>query len=125
MNLLFFIGGLALLVIGAGALVRGASRLALSLGISPLVVGLTIVAFGTSAPEIAVSVGAVLDGRTDIAIGNVVGSNILNVLLILGISALIAPLVVDIQLIRQEVPIMLGASVLLLALVLDGGLSAL
>lgn len=123
MNLLMFLGGLTLLVIGANTLVRGASKLALSLGISPLVVGLTIVAFGTSAPELAVSVGAVLDGRTDIAVGNVVGSNVLNVLFILGISALIAPLVVNIQLIRQEVPIMLGASLLLLALSLDGQLS--
>ena len=123
MNILLFIGGLTLLVIGANTLVRGASRLAMSLGISPLVVGLTIVAFGTSAPEVAVSVGAVLDGKTDIAIGNVVGSNIFNVLFILGISALIAPLVVNIQLIRQEVPIMLGASLLLLTLSLDGRLS--
>jgi len=123
MNLLMFVGGLVLLVLGANALVRGASKLALSFGISPLVVGLTIVAFGTSAPEVAVSVGAVLDGRTDIAIGNVVGSNIFNVLFILGISALIAPLIVNIQLIRQEVPIMLGASLLLLALGLDGKLS--
>jgi cation:H+ antiporter len=123
MNALLFVGGLILLVIGANALVRGASKLAMSFGISPLVVGLTIVAFGTSAPEVAVSVGAVLDGRTDIAIGNVVGSNIFNVLFILGISALIAPLVVNIQLIRQEVPIMLGASLLLLALSLDGRLS--
>ncbi len=123
MNLLMFAGGLVLLVLGANALVRGASKLALSFGISPLVVGLTIVAFGTSAPEVAVSVGAVLDGRTDIAIGNVVGSNIFNVLFILGVSALITPLVVNIQLIRQEVPIMLGASLLLLALGLDGKLS--
>jgi cation:H+ antiporter len=97
----------------------------LSFGISPLVVGLTIVAFGTSAPEVAVSVGAVLDGNPDIAIGNVVGSNIFNVLFILGISALITPLIVNIQLIRQEVPIMLGASLLLLALGLDGKLSLL
>jgi cation:H+ antiporter len=118
-----FLGGLVLLVIGANTLVRGASKLALSFGISPLVVGLTIVAFGTSAPEVAVSVGAVLDGKTDIAIGNVVGSNIFNVLFILGLSALIAPLVVNIQLIRQEVPIMIGASLLLLALGLDGRLS--
>jgi len=118
-----FLGGLILLVIGANTLVRGASKLALSFGISPLVVGLTIVAFGTSAPEVAVSVGAVLDGKTDIAIGNVVGSNIFNVLFILGISALIAPLVVNIQLIRQEVPIMLGASLLLLAFAFDGKLS--
>ena len=125
MNLLMFVGGLVLLVVGANALVRGASKLALSFGISPLVVGLTIVAFGTSAPEVAVSVGAVLDGNADIAIGNVVGSNIFNVLFILGISALIAPLIVNIQLIRQEVPIMLGASLLLLALGLDGKLSLL
>lgn len=123
MNLLTFFGGLILLVIGATSLVRGASKLALSLGISPLVVGLTIVAFGTSAPEVAVSVGAVLNGKTDIAIGNVVGSNIFNVLFILGLSALIAPLVVNLQLIRQEVPIMIGASLLLLALGIDGRLS--
>ena len=123
MNILLFVGGLILLVIGANTLVRGSSKLAMSFGISPLVVGLTIVAFGTSAPEVAVSVGAVLDGKTDIAIGNVVGSNIFNVLFILGMSALIAPLVVNIQLIRQEVPIMLGASLLLLALSLDGRLS--
>ncbi len=125
MNLLLFIGGLAALVLGASLLVRGASKLALSLGISPLVVGLTVVAFGTSAPEVAVSVGAVLDGKADIAIGNVVGSNIFNVLFILGISALITPLVVNRQLIRQEVPIMIGASLLLLALGLDGQLSML
>jgi cation:H+ antiporter len=123
MNIIMFLAGLALLVVGANTLVRGASKLALSFGISPLVVGLTIVAFGTSAPEVAVSVGAVLDGKTDIAIGNVVGSNIFNVLFILGISALIAPLVVNIQLIRQEVPIMLGASLLLLAFTLDGKLA--
>jgi cation:H+ antiporter len=120
MNLLLFIAGLAALVVGADLLVRGASRLALSLGISPLVVGLTVVAFGTSAPEMAVSVGAVLKGQTDIAVGNVVGSNIFNVLFILGLSALIVPLVVNVQLIRQEVPIMIGASLLLLVLMQDG-----
>ncbi|MDP2818374.1 MAG: calcium/sodium antiporter [Polaromonas sp.] len=123
MTILMFIGGLIGLIVGAELLVRGASKLALSFGISPLVVGLTIVAFGTSAPEVAVSVGAVLDGNSDIAIGNVVGSNIFNVLFILGVSALIVPLVVNIQLIRQEVPIMIGASLLLLALTLDGNLS--
>ena len=123
MSLLTFFAGLILLVAGANALVRGASKLALSFGISPLVVGLTIVAFGTSAPELAVSVGAVLDGKTDLAFGNVVGSNIFNVLFILGLSALIAPLMVNIQLIRQEVPIVLGASLLLLALGMDGRLS--
>ena len=122
MTLLLFAAGLALLVLGASLLVRGASKLALSFGISPLVVGLTIVAFGTSAPEVAVSVGAVLGGRGDIAVGNVVGSNIFNVLFILGVSAMIVPLAVNRQLIRQEVPIMIGASLLLLALGLDGGL---
>ncbi|PKO65816.1 MAG: sodium:calcium antiporter [Betaproteobacteria bacterium HGW-Betaproteobacteria-16] len=121
---LWFSAGLVALVLGASALVRGASRLALSLGISPLVVGLTIVAFGTSAPEMAVSTAAVLDGQGDIAVGNVVGSNIFNVLFILGVSALIVPLVVHAQLIRQEIPIMLGASLLLLALGLDGSISA-
>jgi cation:H+ antiporter len=123
MNLLLFVGGLVLLVLGANALVRGASKLALSFGISPLVVGLTIVAFGTSAPEMAVSVGAVLDGKTELAVGNVVGSNVFNVLFILGASALIVPLVVHVQLIRQEVPIMFGAGLLLLVLALDGGIS--
>ena len=124
-NIASFALGLIALVAGARALVRGASKLALSFGISPLVVGLTIVAFGTSAPELAVSVGAVLDGRTDMAVGNVVGSNIFNVLFILGLSALIAPLVVNAQLIRQEVPIMIGATVLLAAVAVDGGIGRL
>ena len=120
MTIFIFLAGLAALTAGAALLVRGASKMALSFGISPLVVGLTIVAFGTSTPEVAVSVGAILDGQTDIAVGNVVGSNIFNVLFILGVSALVAPLVVNIQLIRQEVPIMLGASLLLLTFSLDG-----
>lgn len=124
-QLLFFVLGLAALIAGAEALVRGASKLALAWGISPLVVGLTIVAFGTSAPELAVSVGAALEGTTDIAIGNAVGSNVLNVLFILGVSALIAPLVVHAQLIRQEVPIMIGATVLLIVMMVDGGVSRL
>jgi cation:H+ antiporter len=120
MNALLFLAGLAALVVGANLLVRGASKLALSLGLSPLVVGLTVVAFGTSSPEMAVSAGAALGGQTDIAVGNVVGSNIFNVLFILGVSALIVPLFVDVQLIRQEVPIMVGVSLLLLVLSLDG-----
>jgi cation:H+ antiporter len=120
---LMFAGGLIALVIGANLLVRGAAKLALSFGISALVVGLTVVAFGTSAPEVAVSVGAVLDGKVDIAIGNVVGSNIFNVLFILGVSALIAPLIVNIQLIKQEVPVMIAASVVLVLMVLDGNLA--
>jgi cation:H+ antiporter len=125
MTALMFALGLVALVAGAQLLVRGASKLALSFGISPLVLGLTIVAFGTSAPEMAVSVRSAWGGQVDIALGNVVGSNIFNVLFILGVSALIAPLVVAPQLIRQEVPIMLGASLLLFALALDGGISRL
>jgi cation:H+ antiporter len=120
-----FVLGLAALVAGAESLVRGASKIALSLGISPLVVGLTIVAVGTSSPEVAVSVGAVLNGNTDIAVGNVVGSNIFNVLFILGISALITPLVVHSQIIRQEVPIMIGASVVLAVMAIDARLGRL
>ncbi len=119
MNLVFFFAGLGLLVLGAELLVRGASRLALAAGLSPLVVGLTVVAMGTSAPEVAVSVGAVMGGQSDIAIGNVVGSNIFNVLLILGLSALIVPLVVHSQIIRQEVPIMVAISLLLVVMVQD------
>jgi len=123
--LLSFALGLVALVAGAHLLVRGASKLALSFGISPLVIGLTIVAFGTSAPEVAVSVGAALDGRMDMAVGNVVGSNIFNVLFILGLSALIVPLAVNTQLVRQEVPIMIGASLLLLTLAVDGSIGRL
>lgn len=119
MTLLMFAAGLALLIVGAELLVRGASRLSVGLGIPPLVVGLTVVAFGTSAPELAVTMGGVLSGETDIALGNVVGSNIFNVLFILGLSALIAPLVVDRQLVRQEVPIMIGLSALAGGMALD------
>jgi cation:H+ antiporter len=116
------VGGLVLLIVGADALVRGASKLAAGLGISPLVIGLTVVAYGTSAPEMAVSVQAALAGGTgvDIALGNVVGSNIFNVLFILGLSALIVPLAVSQQLVRIDVPIMVGVSLLALMLARDG-----
>jgi cation:H+ antiporter len=119
LNFLLFIAGLSALFIGANALVHGASKLALSLSVSPLVVGLTVVAFGTSAPEMAVSTSAVVNGQSDIAIGNVVGSNIFNVLFILGLSAMLAPLVVHAQLIRQEVPIMIATVLILIALSMD------
>lgn len=115
--------GLTVLVVGADWMVKGAARMALALGITPLVVGLTVVAFGTSAPELAVSITSALDGKPDLAVGNVVGSNIANVLLILGASALVAPLVVNQQLIRLDMPIMVGASVLLYVLAVDGRLS--
>ncbi|MEX0869745.1 MAG: hypothetical protein WD011_08740, partial [Nitriliruptoraceae bacterium] len=117
--MLFLVGG-ALLVGGAELLVRGASRLAVAVGISPLVVGLTVVAFGTSAPELAVTVGSSFAGESDVAIGNVVGSNIFNVLFILGVAALIRPLRVAQQLVRLDVPLMIGASVVTLVLATDG-----
>lgn len=119
---LLLVGGLVALIAGARLLVSGASRLALAVGVSPLVVGLTVVSIGTSAPELAVSVQSARSGQGDIAIGNVVGSNLFNVLFVLGASALITPLVVSRQVIRQEVPIMIGVSLLLVACALDGTL---
>jgi cation:H+ antiporter len=114
------VAGAVLLVAGADLLVRGASRLALAIGIPPLVIGLTVVAFGTSAPELAVVVGAVRSGEADVALGNVLGSNIFNLLFILGLSAAITPIVVAGQLVRLDVPLMIGASFLVGGLALDG-----
>ncbi len=114
------IAGLVLLVVGAELLVRGASKLAAALGIAPLVIGLTIVAYGTSSPEMAVSIQSSFAGQADIALGNVVGSNIFNVLFILGVSAIAAPLIVAQQLIRLDVPIMIGVSALAYLFSLDG-----
>jgi cation:H+ antiporter len=119
-TLVLFILGLALLLAGAELLVRGASRLATTIGISPLVVGLTVVAFCTGSPELAVSVQGALEGETDLAIGNIVGSNIFNILFILGLSAMVAPLTVKMQLIRLDVPIAILASVLVFVLGLSG-----
>jgi len=118
--ILQLVAGLALLIIGGEFLVRGASRLAAAAGLSPLVIGLTVVAFGTSAPEMAASVTAALQGRGDIAFGNVVGSNIFNVLFILGVSALVVPLAVSRKLVRSDVPIMIGVSALVFAMGYDG-----
>jgi cation:H+ antiporter len=120
MTALLFIAGLVGLVTGGELLVRGAARLAAAHGIPPLVVGLTIVAFATSAPELAVSVRAALAGQADLAVGNAVGSNIFNVLLILGLSAAIAPLIVSRQLVRIDVPFMIAVSGALLLVALDG-----
>ena len=108
-----FLAGLVLLIGGAELLLRGASRLATSFGISPLVVGLTVVAFGTSAPEMAVSLASAFSGQSGLVVGNVVGSNILNVLLILGVAAVISPLIVAAQLVRIEVPLVIGVGVLM------------
>ncbi len=123
MAIFLFIVGLAFLIVGAEALVRGASRLAAVLGISPLVIGLTVVAFGTSSPELAVSIKSALSGQASIAVGNVVGSNIFNVLFILGLSAMIVPLVVSQQLVRLDVPLMIALSILVLFLSLDENIS--
>jgi cation:H+ antiporter len=109
---LFVLFGLVLLFFGGEGLVRGSSALALRLGLTPLVVGLTVVAFGTSAPEMVVSVQATLAGRGAVAIGNVIGSNSLNIGLILALTALICPLRVKLQILRIDMPIMVGASIL-------------
>jgi cation:H+ antiporter len=115
-----FLAGFALLMVGAELLVRGASGLAARIGVSPLVIGLTVVAFGTSAPEAAVSAIAATTGQPNIALGNVIGSNIFNVLFIVGLSALITPLVVARQLVQKEVPFMIGVSLLLYAFAAGG-----
>ena len=120
---LTLIAGVILLVLGAEVLVRGAARLAVGLGISPLIVGLTVVAFATSSPELAVSIQGALEGKTDLALGNVVGSNIFNILFVLGASALAAPLLVGRELVWREIPIMIGVSLLFWALAIDGWIS--
>jgi cation:H+ antiporter len=118
--LLLFIAGLILLIAGAELLVRGAASLARIVGVSSLVIGLTVVAFGTGSPELAVAVRASLGGQADLAVGNVIGSNIFNILFILGVSATIAPLVVAHQLVRLDVPIMILASSVFFLMSLDG-----
>jgi cation:H+ antiporter len=115
-----FLGGLAVLLVGAELFVRGSSRLAAAIGVPTLVIGLTVVAFGTSAPEAAVGVQAVIHGETDVGLGNVIGSNIANVLLILGLASLISPLPVSARVVRVDVPVMIGFSALLWLLCLDG-----
>ncbi len=123
MTLLLLAGGLALLFGGGELLVRGSTRLAAAAGIPPLIVGLTVVAFGTSAPELAVTVQAALADQADLVIGNVVGSNISNVLLILGIAALVTPLAVAQRIVRRDVPLMIAASAGFWLMALDGVVS--
>ena len=117
--------GLVLLVAGGELLVRGGSGLGRALGLSPLIVGLTIVAAATSAPELAVSLDATLSGAPGLAVGNVVGSNIVNILLVLGLAAVVLPVAVRSQLVRIDVPVMVAMSVLLLVLALDGSVGRL
>jgi len=122
-NWIWIVVSLALLYCGAEGLVRGSASLALRLGLTPLVVGLTVVAMGTSMPEVLVSVKAALQHRGDLAVGNVVGSNIFNIGAILGITALLAPMKVQFQLVKIDAPIMVAVSLGLVAVLWDGGVS--
>lgn len=123
LTIITLLAGLALLVLGAEVLVRGASRLSSALGVPPLIVGLTVVAYGTSSAELATCLRASFAGQSNLALGIVVGSNVFNVLFVLGVSALIIPLTVTKRLIRLDVPIMIAVSVLLYFLALDGVIS--
>jgi cation:H+ antiporter len=125
LTFIVLVGGLAVLVFGAEMLVRHAASLAARLRVPALVIGLTIVAFGTSSPELTISTLASIDGKSAIALGNVIGSNIFNVLVILGLSALVAPLVISEQLDRIDVPAMVAVSMLALILALDGDVDGL
>ncbi|MBU1172781.1 MAG: calcium/sodium antiporter [Proteobacteria bacterium] len=122
-NTFLLLIGLATLTLGAEGLVRGSSSLAIRIGLTPLIIGLTIVAFGTSAPELVVSLTASLGNQSDIAIGNVVGSNIFNIGIILGITALLCPIRISFQVIKLDGPIMVAASILLVFLIMHGPLS--
>lgn len=124
-DVLLLLGGFVLLVGGGELLVRGASGVARAVGLSPLVVGLTVVSFATSAPELAVTLDAAASGSPGLAIGNVVGSNIANILLVLGISALVTPLVVRSRVVRLDVPVMIALSVAFFVMALDGAISTL
>ena len=114
LSFVMLVAGFALLVWGADKFVAGASAFARRLGVSPLLVGLTIVAFGTSAPELAVSLTAALQGANEIAVGNVLGSNVFNLLVVAGLSAVLCPLIMDRTLLRRDWPLSVGAAVLLL-----------
>lgn len=120
--LLYILGGLTGLFLGGEGLIRGSSSLSIRVGISPLVVGLTVVAFGTSSPELLVSLKAAIMGSSSIALGNVIGSNIANIALILGLSAVITPIEVHANVIKREIPIMIVVSLLLIFFLLDGTL---
>ena len=122
-DIVFVIAGLALLAAGAEGLVRGSGAVALRFGVAPLVVGLTIVALGTGSPEFVLSIQATAGGNGGIALGNVLGSNISNIALVLGLAALVRPMTVQARLVSREVPVMIVATFALAALLLDGGLS--
>lgn len=113
---LFCFAGFILLYFSAEWLVKGSSSLARNLGITPIVIGLTVVAFGTSAPELVVSLISALDGRSMMAVGNVIGSNICNIALVLGLSAVFQPITCSVDVVKREIPVMMGISLFLLLL---------
>jgi len=125
LQIIYCLIGFTLLYYGADFLVKGSSSLARSLGITPIVIGLTVVAFGTSAPELVVSMVSVFKGKSMIAVGNVIGSNICNIGLILGVSALLSPISSHSTVVRRDIPIMIGISFYLLLLSVDSHLSRL
>jgi len=120
---LLFLGGLVVVVLGAELLLRGASRIALQLGVKPILIGLTIVSVGTSAPELVVGLTAAHEGKGPLAVGNIAGTNIVNILLILGLSAAIRPLPTRSLSVRLDVPVMIATAVVLFIMALDGVLS--
>jgi cation:H+ antiporter len=122
---MWFLAGLAALVVGAEIMVRGGAKVASRFGISPIVVGLTVVSIGTSAPELAVGVVAAVEDNGALAVGNIAGTNVVNLLLVLGLSALLVPLALEMRTLRFELPVMAGAAVLLWLLAFDGVLSRL
>lgn len=122
-NVLLVAVGLAMLFVGSEFLIRGSVKIAKRMHISQLVIGLTVVAFGTSTPELVVSINSALEGQADISLGNIIGSNIVNIGLILGLSAAIFPIAVHIKTIRREIPIMLAVSLIIIPISLDGTIS--
>ena len=123
MDIVLIVAGIVLLYLGGDWLVSGASSLASRWGVSPMIIGLTVVAAGTSSPELFASVTAALHGTTDLALGNVIGSNIANIGLILGVTGMISPIFTEARFLRREVPFMIGVAVLLALLVFAGGIS--
>lgn len=121
--IVIFLLGLVVLVFGAELVVRGSSRLALSLGVSPLVLGLTVVSIGTSAPELAVGITAAIEGAPAIAVGNIAGTNVLNLLFILGLAALLRPVPVHLRILKLELPMIVLSAGLMTLLALDGTLT--
>ena len=123
MTILLFATGLLFLIVGAEALVRGASRLAAALGLSPLVIGLTVVAFGTSSPELAVSIKAALSGQASVGVGNVVGSNIFNILGVLGVASVVAPKGIRVSpaVTGFDIPVMIAVAFACLPIFFTGG----